>query len=282
MHNIPTALIRTFLTLARTNSTIKTAKIIGRSQPAISLQIQKLESLLNIKLFDRNLKSMQLTNDGHFLLPLANKMIDINDEIMDKLLENSPYKTVSIGIPNDISQYLWQHCISNFMQKNPNITLDITNDVSDNLINLHKKKVIDIIIIATTEPVNNTIYTTSRPTSIYSKRKKIFDEDVIKIITSPSGCAYREVITSTMQSLGKKYTFSVISKSVASTKSAVLNNDGVTLSLNGIRDFVFADEDIYVSEYTSKDVYISLLKNSEHNQLINSFISAITPFLNKI
>ena len=283
MHNIPTALIRTFLTLVQTNSTIKTADMLGRSQPAISLQMQKLEDMLNVKLFNRDSKSMQLTKDGIMLLPLAQKMIEANDSIVERMLKNTPHRTIKMGIPNDISQYLWKHCISKFMKKHPDITLDITDDVSDNLIELYNKQALDLAIVATTYPMPNAYYNVKRPLSIYSSNKHSFEKNILKIITAPSGCVYRKAIVQTMEAINQKYVFSVISKSVGSTKSALLHDsDGITVSLEQVRDFIFEDEDIYIeSSLPVESVNIAILNNTA-SPLIKNFINTLTPFLDTI
>ena len=48
--NLPTDLLRTFVTVVEVEGFTKAADILGRTQPAISLQVQRLEQLVGHKL----------------------------------------------------------------------------------------------------------------------------------------------------------------------------------------------------------------------------------------
>lgn len=51
MRNIPTDLLRTFLAVIDLKSHTRAAEQLGRTQPAISLQMKKLQELLDVSLF---------------------------------------------------------------------------------------------------------------------------------------------------------------------------------------------------------------------------------------
>ena len=54
MKNLPMDLLRAFVSVAQLNSITKAGDILGRSQPAVSLQIKRLEELLDETLLVRN------------------------------------------------------------------------------------------------------------------------------------------------------------------------------------------------------------------------------------
>ena len=66
MTNIPTDLLRTFVTIKDLGGFTSAGELLGRSQPAISLQIKKLEEILGTKIFLRG-SSLELTEDGEYL-----------------------------------------------------------------------------------------------------------------------------------------------------------------------------------------------------------------------
>ena len=53
MKNLPMELLRAFVCVAQLGSFTKAGEILGRSQPAVSLQIQRLEELVDETLFTR-------------------------------------------------------------------------------------------------------------------------------------------------------------------------------------------------------------------------------------
>lgn len=81
--NLPTDSLRMFIVLADLKSISKTAQVIARSQPAVSLQLKKLEEILSTTLFHRNKGTFTLTRDGEILLDYAKQMLAINDNLLE-------------------------------------------------------------------------------------------------------------------------------------------------------------------------------------------------------
>ena len=77
--NLPTDLLRTFLTVVEVEGFTKAADILGRTQPAISLQVQRLEQLVGHKLILRVGKNVSLTEQGESLTVYARQILRLND-----------------------------------------------------------------------------------------------------------------------------------------------------------------------------------------------------------
>lgn len=74
MKNIPMDLLRTFLTVVKERSFSGAGKKLGRSQPAISLQINRLEELVGVPLMMRKGRSFALTEEGEVLLDYVKRV----------------------------------------------------------------------------------------------------------------------------------------------------------------------------------------------------------------
>ena len=72
MKNLPMDLLRAFVSVAQLNSITKAGDMLGRSQPAVSLQIKRLEELLDETLLVRNGKSLELSEAGEQFYSHAN------------------------------------------------------------------------------------------------------------------------------------------------------------------------------------------------------------------
>jgi len=77
--NLPTDLLRTFVTVVEVEGFTKAADILGRTQPAISLQVQRLEQLVGHKLILRVGKNVSLTEQGESLTVYARQILRLND-----------------------------------------------------------------------------------------------------------------------------------------------------------------------------------------------------------
>src|SRR5579871_5969651 len=76
-----------FRAVARRRHFAKAAAALGKTQPAISVQIQGLESELGVTLFERTGKQVVLTAAGEILLPYAERVLDDTREARLKMAE---------------------------------------------------------------------------------------------------------------------------------------------------------------------------------------------------
>ena len=79
-------LLRSFALIAEGGSFTRAAERVGRTQSAVSLQVQRLESLVGHRLFVRGKGGIvQLTPQGHYLLGPARELLSLNDDIVASL-----------------------------------------------------------------------------------------------------------------------------------------------------------------------------------------------------
>src|SRR5438093_13673566 len=79
--------LRVFLTVATEKSFSRAAEKLLRTQPAISLSIQRLESEVGEKLIDRSAKDLLLTDAGKIVLDYARRFENLQGELENALAE---------------------------------------------------------------------------------------------------------------------------------------------------------------------------------------------------
>jgi DNA-binding transcriptional LysR family regulator len=79
MRNLPTDSLRSFLAIYDSGSVTTAADQIGRSQPAVSLQIKKLEEILETSLFRRVKKRLIPSLEGEKLCARARKEMYVSE-----------------------------------------------------------------------------------------------------------------------------------------------------------------------------------------------------------
>src|SRR5512139_3656087 len=79
------AQLRTFVTVVDRGSFSEAARVLDISQPAVTMQIQALESALGTTLLDRRYRRVDLTEAGRTLLPHARRILDQLDDARDEL-----------------------------------------------------------------------------------------------------------------------------------------------------------------------------------------------------
>ena len=121
------------------------------TQPTLSMQIQKIEEELNIMIFDRSKKPIQLTTIGHKIVEQAKNIVNEAGKIKDIVEYQKGFigGEFRIGIIPTIMPTLLPMFLNNFIKKYPKIKLIIeelnTNEIITRLKNGH----LDAAIAAT-------------------------------------------------------------------------------------------------------------------------------------
>ena len=136
-------LYRIFVIVANEGNITRASEILCVSQPAITKQIKKLESQLNIKLFERNNSGMKLTVEGNELYFKIKDAIKLISDVENDFKDN---RTIIIGTRNNIFSKIFSKGISKYYNSYPNAKLDIIkNEIKEMLQKLDDKQ-IDLVL----------------------------------------------------------------------------------------------------------------------------------------
>ena len=102
LRDIDTTLLRAFTSVVETGSVTAAARLLNRTQSAISLQIKRLEDMLGVELFEREHRKLTLTQAGERLIGPAVRMVGLNDEIWGQMTTPEFDGEVRFGVPTDI------------------------------------------------------------------------------------------------------------------------------------------------------------------------------------
>jgi DNA-binding transcriptional LysR family regulator len=80
--NIPIEIVRTVIAIAETGSLSKAGERLGLSQPAISSQVRRLQSLVGGSLFVKGANGTTTTELGKLALQQARKILEANDQLL--------------------------------------------------------------------------------------------------------------------------------------------------------------------------------------------------------
>jgi DNA-binding transcriptional LysR family regulator len=80
--NVPIEIVRTVVAISETGSLSKAGERLGLSQPAISSQIKRLQSLIGGELFLKTANGTTTTELGKLALQQARKILDANDQLL--------------------------------------------------------------------------------------------------------------------------------------------------------------------------------------------------------
>lgn len=144
--NLPTDLLRAFIAVVELGGHSKAGALLGRSQPAISLQIRRLEEIVRARLLNQEGRAIRPTPAGESLLSFAREMIRINDEAMRHFHRADMSGVLRIGLPTDYAVAFLQGAITGFIRNHPEVELEIHCGLSRDLHQHLRSDELDIVV----------------------------------------------------------------------------------------------------------------------------------------
>ncbi len=128
------SLLKVFLTVAGEKSFSRAAGKLGRTQPAISLAVQRLENELGEKLIDRSAKELLLTDAGEIVIDYARRFENMQRELSNALVElrDNSSGRLAVGANESTSLYLLEH-IEQYRRLYPKVNVQVRRCLSSRI-----------------------------------------------------------------------------------------------------------------------------------------------------
>ncbi len=150
MINITLKQMRYFATLCRLGHFGHAADISAISQPALSMQIKKLEEELGTPLIERSAKSFILTRFGHEFLTQCHKILGDVDtiELMARAAQHQEIAALNLGIIPTIAPYLLPQVLTTLAHHHPELDIKVRESQTTNLVKDIHDGTLDIAVLA--------------------------------------------------------------------------------------------------------------------------------------
>ncbi|WP_404826425.1 LysR substrate-binding domain-containing protein [Diaphorobacter aerolatus] len=139
-------LLRTLVTIANLQSFAATAVQLGRTQSAITQQMQRLEDSVGHPLFEKQGRQKRLTDHGERLLVYARHILAIHDEAVLSLQNRQIEGLVRIGAPHDVSDTMLPPVLQEIARNFPSMQMDVHVGRSPFLMESLRQGELDLVI----------------------------------------------------------------------------------------------------------------------------------------
>lgn len=126
--NLDVATLRSLLAIEDTGGVTRAANRLHMTQSAVSMQIRRLEDLLDVKVIERDGRHVRLTPEGERLADAARQMIPINDEVVQRLTTPRYEGRLQIGVPNDLIHPHLPDVLRQFSREYPRVAVKFTTE----------------------------------------------------------------------------------------------------------------------------------------------------------
>jgi DNA-binding transcriptional LysR family regulator len=231
--------LQVFRAVAAEKSFSRAAVKLGRTQPAISLAVQRLEAAVGEPLIDRSAKELRLTDAGGLVLDYARRFGNLRDELgvaLAELRDNAAGR-LTVGANESTTLYLLPH-LARYRRRYPRVKLQVRRSQSSRIpIELIEGDLeLGVISYAPQDPrlVSRVIYTDHlafivSPQHRLARRKSVsiaelgMETFIAHNVVSP----YREVVLREFQRLKVPLNRDVEMPTIEAIRKLVQQNEGV-------------------------------------------------------
>jgi len=222
IHDLDMALLRTFVAIVDTGGLTSAGKKVGRTQPAITHQIKRLENCVGRTLFGVNRRQLSLTRDGEVLLEFARAILRLNDEARGRFAAPEISGHVTLGIPDLYAAYILPEVLENFSHAYPNVEIELRCTRSVHLHAAVESNEIDIALM-TNQPEFRRGQLVRREPLVWVAGVGSSPElrKPLPLAVLPQGSVYRHLALEALGAAGQQWSIRSVCDSIAGLQAAV-------------------------------------------------------------
>jgi DNA-binding transcriptional LysR family regulator len=229
MTNIPTELLRTLVAVVNLRSFTKAAQSLGVTQPAVSAQIKRLQSLLGAELLDKSAPGVSLTSAGELVVNYARRLLSINDQILDIAGPRPAAKTMRIGATGDFTAGGIALGLTCAHAQRPDLRFEVYSSNIDTLLRDLREGDADLVVwVSGTGPTLDTrFYWTEPVVWVRSASTEIDSTRPLPLVSYGEECLFTRNAIAALGKDGRQCELAFVSSSLLGLGAAVAAGFGV-------------------------------------------------------
>lgn len=229
MNTLDLELLRSLVAIEELGSFAAAAVHLGKTQSAVTQQMQRLEDLIGHPLFDRQGRNKRLTPRGHKLLDYARHLLAINDEAMRSLQQGHLEGVLRIGAPHDVADTMLPPLLAQVARASPLLQLDIHVGRSPFLMESLKRGEIDMTVSNRNDALLDGVILRTSPTVWLCSSSYVHDRSKpLPLILADGPSLFRRLAVDALDGAGIRWSPSYTSSSLIGIKAALRAGLGVT------------------------------------------------------
>ncbi|MBW8908648.1 MAG: LysR family transcriptional regulator [Mesorhizobium sp.] len=192
-------LLKTFVAVVETGSLSNAAPRVGRSQSAVSMQIQRLEDMVGTRLLLRGPRTVTPNAIGEDFLIYARRLLKLSDEAWASVTRPKETGSVRLGVPDDYAAFLLPPVLSRFAEDHPLVTVELVCEQSTALVRSLADGRLDLAIVTRLPDQPLDVIRLERFVWVASPNHVAWQADPLPVALFEPGCAARMNV---LQALG--------------------------------------------------------------------------------
>lgn len=222
--NLPTNFLRSFVAVVDTGTMKNASEHVYVTQSALSLQIRRLEDLLQRQLFVRGAR-LTLTPAGKLLLDYARRILKLHDEAISAVSVGKVVGPTRVGMVQDFADTLLGGLLSRFAELHPDSQIYARVAGTVELQELLQQREIDVVV-GFGDPDHPAAIAVA-PMSWYGD-PELLERSVIPLAVLDKPCCFRDAAIMSLAENGIPYRIAVETPNLATLRAAVDARLGIT------------------------------------------------------
>lgn len=214
-------LLKSFVAVIEAGNLSAAAPVLGRSQSAVSMQMQRLEQMVGKALLMRSPRRVTLTADGERLLAYARRLLRLSDEAFASVATPGEAGTVRLGVPDDYAAFLLPPVLTRFAADHPLVAIELVCEPSVRLNRLIEMGQIDLAIVTRTPEQAFAVLRDEPCVWVASQRQATWDKDPLPIALFEDGCAAHLNVVEALEAANRPFRRAYSSSSLFGLLAAV-------------------------------------------------------------
>lgn len=215
-------LLRTFVAVTDTGSMTLAGRQVGRTQPAVTHQMDRLEKALGRRLFEGDRRSIKLTRDGEILLGYARTLLGLSDEVRDRFRAPDIAGHVRLGVPDLYASFLLPLVLGSFARSYPQVEIEMRCSRSVHLRAALLRDEIDIAVMTRQPDFDGDEVVRQEPLIwVAATDIPVETRPTLPLAVMPAGSIYRQHALDALGKAGRPWTVAAVCDSIAGLQAAV-------------------------------------------------------------
>jgi DNA-binding transcriptional LysR family regulator len=222
--------LKTFLAIAETGNFTRAADRVNKTQSAVSMQMKRLEDMINRALFLRDGRNSKLTEDGERFVEQARRIVATNDEIVSVYAQPALTGTLRFGTPDDYADLFLPELMSRFARSHPLVNIDVECVMSVHLAERVKRSELDLALVTMSGNELPGEKLREEPMLwVTSARHAIHLAPTLPLAVANAGCGWRALACDSLQRINRSYRVAYTSPNRSALDAAVLQGLAITI-----------------------------------------------------
>ena len=235
MRGIPIDILRAFVAVVEAQGFTRAAGELGRTQPTISLQVKRLEELVEAPLFKKGGR-FELSPVGQVCFDYGKRLLRLHDDMLDELGRNDPNVAIRIGMPSEFASILAPRLNELRANAEAVTTFEVIVDSSQALSAAFRQNALDVaFIVGTGESEPNRIEQWRGQLRWFGKTFEDEQDDrPLPLVLPPQGWLLHEAAIGALRAQERRFEIVCTCSNFAVLAAAAAAGLGVTPMIDGL------------------------------------------------